>query len=293
MGDALAQGTHTTTVYGIHQRFHVAGRGPVCVVHPGGPGVHWDYLRMPELEQHLRLVYIEPIGTGRSGRLADPRDYRFSTYVSVLDAVVSTLGRDQVFLLGHGHGGLIAQRYGLDHPDRVAGLVLYATSPVTDEQFQQSLLAGLAAFPTRHPRRREQAAAAVRAFEQALTATDDQSFTRGVRGAWPAAVADYWAHEQRFARVRTRTRGWVAPWRARRSARFDVRSELGRIQAPTLVLAGAHDPFFGPRWATMLHEGVRDSGLLVFTDSGNLPHLEQPAAFTGAVADFVHLVGAQ
>ncbi|MEU8080028.1 alpha/beta hydrolase [Catellatospora citrea] len=292
MGDALAQGTHTTTVYGIEQRFHVAGHGPVCVVHPGGPGLNWDYLRMPELERHLRLVYVEPIGTGGSGRLADPRDYHVSTYVSVLDAVVSTLSTDQVFLLGHGHGGLVAQRYGLDHPDRVAGLVLYATSPVTDEQFQQSLLAGLAAFPTRHPHRREQAAAAVRAFEQALTATDDEGFSRGVRAAWPAAVADYWAHEHRYAPLRAGTRGWVAPWRARRSAPFDVQRELGRLGAPTLVLAGAHDPFFGPRWAALLHEAVRDSGLLVFTDSGNLPHLEQPAAFTGAVADFVHLVGA-
>ncbi|MFE9694261.1 alpha/beta fold hydrolase [Micromonospora sp. NPDC005806] len=293
MGDGLAQGTHTVTVYGIDQRFHVAGSGPVCVVYPGGPGVSWDYLRMPELEEHMQLVYIEPIGTGRSGRLADPRGYRCATYVGFLDAVLSQLGTDPVFLLGHGYGGLVVQRYGLDHPGRVAGLVLYATSPVTDEQLRQSVVAAISAFPARHPRRRVEATTVVRAFEEALTANDDETFARCIRGAWPAYVADYWAHEETFAPLRARLRGWATPQRGGESVPFDVRAELGRIEAPTLVLAGAHDPLFGPHWAAMLHEGVPHSGLLVFQDSGNMAHIEQPAAFTGAVADFIYLVGAE
>lgn len=291
MGDRLAQGTHRLTVHGVDQRFHVAGHGPLCVVYPGGPGVSWDYLRMPELEEHLRLVYIEPVGTGRSGRLADPRGYRCDTYVGFLDAVVSRLGARPVFLLGHGYGGIVAQRYGLDHPDKVAGLVLYATTPVTGEQFRNSAMAAMAAFPARHPGHAEATAVAM-AFEQALTATDDETFSRVLRGVWPANLADYWAHEQTFAPVRARLRGWAAPQRGGESVPFDLRGELGRLQAPTLVLAGVHDPIFGPRWAGMLHEAVADSGLLVFQDSGNLAHLEQPAAFTGAVADFVHLVNA-
>ncbi|MER6067082.1 hypothetical protein ABT167_39370 [Streptomyces sp. NPDC001792] len=26
----------------IEQRYHVAGTGPVCIAHPGGPGIGWD-----------------------------------------------------------------------------------------------------------------------------------------------------------------------------------------------------------------------------------------------------------
>jgi pimeloyl-ACP methyl ester carboxylesterase len=38
------------------------------------------------------------------------------------------LGQDRVHVLGHSHGGFVAQQYALDHPDRIAGLVLYDTS---------------------------------------------------------------------------------------------------------------------------------------------------------------------
>jgi len=31
--------THEILVDGIVQRFHIAGRGPLCLMHPGGPGV--------------------------------------------------------------------------------------------------------------------------------------------------------------------------------------------------------------------------------------------------------------
>ena len=60
------------SVDGIRQVYHVAGRGPVCVAHSGGPGIHWAYLRSPELEERFTMVYLEPVGTGESGRLQPP-----------------------------------------------------------------------------------------------------------------------------------------------------------------------------------------------------------------------------
>ncbi|WP_329409835.1 hypothetical protein OG563_45515 [Nocardia vinacea] len=36
----LAPGVHTFDSDGIAQRYHVYGSGPVCLAHPGGPGIH-------------------------------------------------------------------------------------------------------------------------------------------------------------------------------------------------------------------------------------------------------------
>jgi proline iminopeptidase len=69
--DALAPGNHGININGVEQHYHVAGQGPLCIAHPGGPGLHWDYLKMRAVEQHLTMLYIEPIGTGSSGRLAE------------------------------------------------------------------------------------------------------------------------------------------------------------------------------------------------------------------------------
>lgn len=71
------------------------------------------------------------------------------------------------------------------------------------------------------------------------------------------------------------------------SAEFTLRGSLGRLHVPTLVLAGGHDPVCGPRWAAELHAGIPGSRLVMFENSGHLPHLEQPAEFAEAVAGFL------
>jgi len=34
--------THSVTLDGIEQRYHVAGNGPICVAHSGGPGISFN-----------------------------------------------------------------------------------------------------------------------------------------------------------------------------------------------------------------------------------------------------------
>ncbi|MFC4537091.1 alpha/beta fold hydrolase [Sphaerisporangium dianthi] len=284
--DSTATGmrTHEIFIDGVRQVFHVAGTGPVCVAHSGGPGIAWEYLRVPSLEQRLTMVYLEPVGTGNSGRLDDPRDYRLDAYARFLHGVVEHLGAEKVFLLGHSHGGFVAQRYALDHPDRVAGLILFATSPVTGEEFWNSAMAEVARFPERHPGRPE-AAGMPDAFQEALAAGTDEDYTTALRRILPLYFADYWAHEE-LAPMRAGLLAWIDPMRGEEPAPFDVRDALASIAIPTLAITGAHDFICGPRWSRMLHEGIPGSRLIVLPGSGHMCHLEEPEAFTLAVADF-------
>jgi proline iminopeptidase len=282
---ALSQGTREISIDGVRQVFHVAGTGPVCVVHSGGPGIDWEYLRMPALEQHLTMVYLEPIGTGASGRLADPRDYRLDTYVRFVHGVVEHLGLPKVFLLGHSHGGFVAQRYALEHADRLAGLILFATSPVTGPEFWADAVANVNRFPERHPDRRE-AAEIPQAFQEAAAAADDKAYTEGLRRILPAYFADYWAHEDALEPMRAVLQAWIDPMRGEEPEPFDVRDRLGSIALPSLVVTGAHDFICGTRWASMLHDGIPGSRLTLLADSGHMGHLEQPEDFIRAVAEF-------
>lgn len=283
---ALTAGTHTVEIDGVPQVYHVAGTGPVCVVHSGGPGIEWAYLRMPTLEQHLTMVYLEPIGTGASGRLADPRDYRIDTYARFLHGVVEHLDQDRVFLLGHSHGGFVIQRYALDHPDRVAGLVLYDTSPVTGADFWADAMAGVGRFVERHPGNAEAADVAT-AFQETPAEPTDEWVSDKLRRILPVYFADYWGNESELAPFRAGVRGWLAPQLGEEPKPFDVRDELGSTSVPSLVVVGAHDFICGTRWATMLHEGIPGSRLLLLPDSGHFGHLEQPEEFYRAVIDFV------
>ncbi|MEU7935861.1 alpha/beta fold hydrolase [Microbispora bryophytorum] len=282
----IARGRHEIDIEGTRQVFHVAGTGPVCLVHSGGPGIAWEYLRLPALEEHLTMVYLEPIGTGSSGRLDDHRDYRIDTYARFVHGVVEHLGVPTVFLLGHSHGGFVVQRYALDHPDRVAGAILYSTSPVTGEEFWADAMANISGFPQRLPHR-PAAGEIPDAFQRALAAQDDEAYTTSLREILPAYFADYWAHEQDLEPMRAGLNAWIGPMRGEEPAPFDVRDQLPDFKVPALIISGVHDFFGGTRWARIAHESIAGSRLTVLENSGHMGHLEQPQEFARAIVEFV------
>jgi 3-oxoadipate enol-lactonase len=70
---------------------------------------------------------------------------------------------------------------------------------------------------------------------------------------------------------------------------FDLRAELGRIAAPTLVVAGAEDPLVTPDVVEALVGGIPDAHAAEIPDAAHLANVEQPEAFDAAVIG--HLEG--
>jgi pimeloyl-ACP methyl ester carboxylesterase len=68
---------------------------------------------------------------------------------------------------------------------------------------------------------------------------------------------------------------------------FDRREAIGRIAAPTLLLAGERDPLAPPRTMERMAQAIRDSRLVVLPGAGHLAHLECPEAFNATVRDFL------
>ncbi|WP_127498242.1 alpha/beta fold hydrolase [Actinoplanes solisilvae] len=277
----LTPGTHEIDVDGVRQVYHVFGSGPVCVALSGGPGIVWEYLRSPGLEQHFTMVHPEPVGTGDSGRLP-ASEYTMDTYVRFLHVVIEHLGSAPVRLLGHSYGGFVAQRYTLTHPERVAGLALYDTSPVTGADFWGAAMAQLAAYPERHPDVPE-AAQVPAAFQRLGAATTDAELTAALKEAVPVYFADFWQHRAELAPFVAGIRIWADPANANDPAPFDVRDRLPEITVPTAILVGRHDFICGPTWAKLLAEGIPAAHLTEFPDSGHFPHVEEPEAFVAAV----------
>lgn len=128
VGGPLVPGAHSARIDGIVQRYNVAGTGPVCVVHPGGPGINWEYLRLPLLESKLTTVYLEPVGTGASGLLPDG-DYGMKRYAYFARALIDLLGVHRPHFLGHSHGGCVGLQLAIDNPGGLGGLILYDSGP--------------------------------------------------------------------------------------------------------------------------------------------------------------------
>jgi pimeloyl-ACP methyl ester carboxylesterase len=282
---ALTGGTHSAMIDGLIQRYHVHGSGPVLFAHSGGPGLDWTYLRMPRVEQHLTIVYIEPIGTGESGRLDDPDGYSYSRYAHQIEGLADHLGIDKVALLGHSSGGFVAQQFAIEFPDRVACLVLYDTSAVVNAEYYQQVSANVAAFPADHPGHDAAVADALDAWAGQGSITDDDGFTELARRVFPLYFWDYWAQEERLAALRAQVRGWLAPQRA--GGPVDVLADLPSIRQPVLVIVGRHDFICGPEWSQLMDDALPDSRLIILEHSGHFGHLEVPVEFAAPVVDFV------
>ncbi|WP_372346809.1 alpha/beta fold hydrolase [Streptomyces sp. KL116D] len=166
------------------------------MAHSGGPGIGWEYLRTPELEKRLTMVYVEPVGTGRSGRLPDARDYTVATYARLLHHVVDHLGQPRVHLsLGHSHGGFVAQQYALDHPDRLASSSCTTPPPWRTAQFWSAAVAAMERFVARNVEAHPEVAGYTAALTTPLGPLDDDGATAVLRQIMPAYVFDYWGRE--------------------------------------------------------------------------------------------------
>jgi 3-oxoadipate enol-lactonase len=66
---------------------------------------------------------------------------------------------------------------------------------------------------------------------------------------------------------------------------FDLRPRLSRIAAPALFLCGASDAALPGTKA--LHAGLPGSALIEIPGAGHIANVENPAAFTRALTEFL------
>lgn len=285
-----ARAPSPVTIDSVPIAYHVFGRGPIVFAHPGGPGVDWRYLRMPEVEKVATVVYIEPFGSGSSGNLADPNGYTIAHYVAVVEQLRQRFGLDRIVLLGHSHGGFIAQAYALAYPQHLRGLILLDTSPTTGPDWQKDVAANVGWFA-----HEPWFAAAVPGLQQESTAKTDDDLTAVLRRIMPLYFFDWTGRSKEFEPLRAQIRVAAAPNQSGSApaadavpvAPFDVRSQLPKIATPTLIVVGTKDFICSPKMAQVIHEGIAGSRLVVLAHSGHMGHIEEPREHARAVGDFL------
>lgn len=262
--------------------YHVAGEGPVCLVHSGGPGIHYDYLRMPQLEEHLTMVYIEPVGTGASDLLPDG-DYSMERYAYYADQVAQQFGDEKVFFLGHSHGGFVALQFALDYPEHLRGIIVYDGMAFNGQELGEEAFRQIQAYAARRPAGDPLAAQVIQAWTEE-TPEDKASQLDALGRLLPVYFKDFEQIQPSIADWMTTIDITVDP--NRQPSGWDVRPRLAEIAVPTLVIVGAYDFICGEKWARQLNDGIPGSELVVLPEAGHFGHLEEPEEFFGAITRF-------
>lgn len=260
--------------------------GPTLVCHPGGPGFSSRFFGdLAGLGDHLQLVLVDPRGTGATPRPADGA-YAIADYVGDVEELRVELGSERLTLLGYSHGGVVAMAYAARHPDRVERLILLATLARFDAEQEEAMRAGM------EERSGEpwyaDAVAALEA-EQAGGDFGDEELTALCEREFPLYFARFGDRERTFVEAVSEPVNADAlnRWNTEEFASFDLRPELARVEAPTLVLAGARDFICGPQPAREIAAAIPAAELVVIEDAGHFVHVEQPEALREEVLRFL------
>ncbi|WP_433453797.1 4-carboxymuconolactone decarboxylase [Streptomyces sp. CA-142005] len=240
----------------LQYRFDGPEDAPVLILGPSlGTTWHmWDR-QVPELTRQWRVLRFDLPGHG--GAPAHPAG-SVAELATRLLATLDAIGVQRFGYAGCALGGAIGIELALRHPERLASLALVAASP---------------RFGTADEFRQRGVIVRTNGLDPIARTSPDRWFTGGFAAAQPAITE--WAVQM----VRTTDPGcYIAACEA--LASFDVRTELGRVGVPTLVLVGSDDQVTGPAEARTLVAGIPDARLAVVPGASHLVPVEQPAAVT-------------
>ncbi|WP_419728519.1 alpha/beta fold hydrolase [Lichenicola sp.] len=255
---------------------------PVAMLVHGGPGLDHTGLKgeMDALSDRMQLVYFDHRGHGRSGR-GDPDRYTLDENVEDMEALRRHLGLGQIVSIGTSYGGMVAQAHAARYPDAVSHLVLVVTA--AEAGFIETARSILASRGT----------TLQQAQYDKLCAggiDEEEDFIRYVRIMAPLYAHSHGSGSRRGGPDHTiyeaeplnrafRPDGFLR--------RLDLRPELPRITARTLIIAGRHDWICAPAFSEEIHRLIPGSELRIFEQSGHAIRQDEPDRLIETIARFV------
>ncbi|MBC7441258.1 MAG: proline iminopeptidase-family hydrolase [Ramlibacter sp.] len=267
-----------------------AGALPLVVLH-GGPGMAHDYLRnLDELARTGRtVIHYDQLGCGNSTHLpgAAADFWTPQLFVDEFENLVAALGLADYHLLGQSWGGVLGAEIATRRPGGLRSLSI-CNSPASmglwsegaaglrallPEDVQSTLTWHEAAGTITHP---DYLAASEVFYERhvcrVVPVPDD--FRRSVA----QMEADPTVYHTMNGANEFHVVGTLRTW--------SIIDRLGRIEAPTLVVAGEFDEATPATWQPYL-EHIPDATSHVFAGASHCAHLEQPETFRSVIAAFL------
>lgn len=261
---------NTTTRSGCRLHYEVEGTAdapPVLFSNSLGTTYELWNPQRDALSASFEIIRYDTRGHGAS----DATDGPYTLEMLGLDAVaiLDAAGVERAHVCGLSLGGLTAMWLGIHRAERVQSLILVSTAArignqmMWEERIDQVQTSGVPSL---------------------ADAAMGRWFSGPFRTTHPETVAIY--HRML---AETPASGYAGCCEAIRDA--DLRSTIDRIAAPTLIIAGHHDPVTPPADAEVMHARIPNSRLSLL-DAAHILNVEQASAFNDLLSAFISEQGA-
>jgi len=239
---------------------------PVVLVH--GVTDSWRSFEpvLPHLPESIHAFALSQRGHGDADRSASA--YRPRDFAADLAAFMDALDIDSAVIAGHSMGSYGAQRFAMDHPERTLRLVLIGSftnwreNQIVAEFWEEAL--------------------------SKLTDPIDPEFMREFQES-PLMEPAFLETVVRDA-LKVPAREWREAWKALMDT--DHSGELGKIEAPTLIVWGDQDELIPRSEQDALAAAIASSRLEVYPGIGHGLHWDAPERFANDLVAFVENVAA-
>lgn len=222
---------------------------------------------LEHLPDSIRAFALTLRGHGDSTH--PPEGYRFRDFAADIEGFMDALTLPAAVIAAHSASGFFAQRFAIDHPQRVLGLV-FVGSPLTLRHH-----AGL----------RE-------AWNSTFSRLADPIDPRFIRDMQASTLAK--SIPQEFFEILV-SEAMKVPARVWKQAfqyllEEDLGAELSKIDAPTVIVWGNRDGVVSRNDQDALVAAIKGSRLVVYDGGGHSPHWEEPSRFASDLAGFVESI---
>jgi pimeloyl-ACP methyl ester carboxylesterase len=263
------------------------GDGPALLLIHGCPFSSFVWRKViPLLSSRYRCIAPDLLGLGDT-ETPDDADWSLRAQTKMIVELLDELRIDRAHVVGHDHGGAVAQLLAAEHPARIDRLVLsnaeaYDNWPSAEERpfvraTQIPILGELLLWlwSRRLP------------FKLALTgakAVHDPSVLSPelLEGYIQANLADH----HRRSKTRRFLAGQFDPENNRTT--IDLLDGLRQFDHPTLLVWAAEDPHFGPQWGERLYRDIPGAVRFeLLAHTGHLLMEEQPERYATLILQFL------
>ena len=222
----------------------------------------WDE-QVADLKSSYRVLRYDQRGHG--GTQATQGPYGFDLLVADVIALIDMLGIRRAHFCGLSMGGMTALFLAQRHPDRFDRIVACdcgpASTPASAQQWKERIEV---------------------AAKDGMEALVEPTIGRWFPPEFLATKAPVLDKVRQMIRS-TPIAGFAGC--AQALSDYDLRPGLGSIDRPTLLIVGTKDATLAG--IRQIKEAVRGAGLVELAGAGHIANVEQPAAFTRAVRDFL------
>lgn len=252
---------------------HVQGKGrPMLFVHGFGCDQNMWRLVAPHFAEDHQVILMDLVGSGKSDLSAyDPAKYgSLQGYADDVCEVLREVAKEPVVLVGHSVSAMIGLLANIACPELFAAQIMVGPSPcyINDGGyvggFERKDIEGLLeSLESNYLGWSSNMAPAI------MGAPDQPELAVELTNSFCRTDPDI---AKQFARVTFLT---------------DLRAELPKLQAPTLILQSTDDLIAPVSVGQYMHKTIPNSTLRLIENVGHCPHLSSPSASVAAMEEFL------